>query len=116
MSTSQRVLVRHPDRSRTPVDPCEVYLLEAEADQTLVRLRSAEPLVDVRPLGEILPRFAAHGFVRIHRSFAVNPLRVRHIRPRATEGWELRLAPPVNRILPIAESRLGDLWQAFGGE
>jgi hypothetical protein len=30
-----------------------------------------------------------------------------------TEDWELRLAPPVNRVLPIARARLGSLWKAY---
>jgi DNA-binding LytR/AlgR family response regulator len=40
-------------------------------------------------LGELVNLFSEHGFVRIHRSFIVNIARVRHIRPREREGWEL---------------------------
>ena len=114
MGAQERVLLSHPDRTRTPVDPHDVYLLEAEADQTRVRLRSAEVLVDVRPLGELIERFIEHGFVRIHRSYAVNTGRIRRVRPRNGEGWEVKLDPPVNRVLPVSEARTADLWRAFG--
>ena len=37
-------------------------------------------------------------------------------RARRAEGWELRLDPPVNRVLPIADSHLEEFWLVFGGE
>jgi DNA-binding LytR/AlgR family response regulator len=116
MSILARVLLRHSDGSRTPVDPQDVYLVEADGGEVRIRTRNAEPLVDVRPLGELVSLFSEHGFVRIHRSFIVNIARVRHIRPRECEGWELKLDPPVNRVLPVAEGRAADLWAAFGGD
>lgn len=30
------------------------------------------------------------------------------------EGWEVKLGPSVNRVLPVSESRAKDLWAAFG--
>jgi DNA-binding LytR/AlgR family response regulator len=116
MTQPVRVPISHPDGSCSPVDPLDVYLLEAEADQARVRTRSAEVLYDVRPLGELVTRFEPHGFVRIHRSFAVQIGRIRHIRPRKGEGWEVRLDPPVNRVLPVSESHAPDLWRALGEE
>jgi DNA-binding LytR/AlgR family response regulator len=51
----------------------------------------------------------------VHRSVAVNADRVSEIRPRDNgRDWELRLEPPVNRVVPIARSRLAALWQAYG--
>mgnify|MGYP006291182813 CR=1 FL=1 len=95
------------------MDPGEVYLLEAEGGETRVRMRGAEVLVDVRTFGELAERFAGHGFVRIHRSYAVNTARIRRVRPREGEGWEVKLDPPVNRVLPVSEARAAELWAAF---
>jgi hypothetical protein len=65
--------------------------------------RGEKALRDVRSLGEVLRDLAPLGFVRIHRSHAVNPGRGREIRPAASgSGWEVRLQPPVNRVLPGA--------------
>ena len=114
MSFPARVLLRHADGSRTPVDPDEVFLLEADGDETRVRMRAADELIDVRMLGELVPLFEEHGVVRIHRSYAVNIGRIRRVRPRDSEGWEVKLEPPVNRVLPVSESRAADLWAAFG--
>jgi DNA-binding LytR/AlgR family response regulator len=48
--------------------------------------------------------------VRIHRSFAVNLGRVRELRQRGDgAGWEVRLEPPVNRVLPVSRRELGRL-------
>jgi DNA-binding LytR/AlgR family response regulator len=91
-----------------------VYLVEADGGESRIRTRNAEPLVDVRPLDELVNLFSEHGFVRIHRSFIVNIARVRRIRPREREGWELNLDPPVNRVLPVAEDRAAELWASFG--
>jgi len=96
------------------VDPEEVYLLEADGGETRVRMRTADVLVDVRTFGELVGRFVGHGFVRIHRSYAVNVARIRRVRPREGEGWEVKLDPPVNRVLPVSGARVGELWAAFG--
>ena len=51
----------------------------------------------------------------IHRSVAVNVDRVTEIRRRPNgRDWELRLEPPVNRVLPVARGRLAALWEAYG--
>jgi DNA-binding LytR/AlgR family response regulator len=53
--------------------------------------------------------------VRTHRDYLVNPDRVRQVRKRSSgEDWELKLDPPVNRVLPVSRSALADLWAAFG--
>ena len=46
----------------------------------------------------------AHGFFQIHREYVVNLQHIREI-PRRDEGreWEVKLEPPVNRVLPSAE-------------
>jgi len=63
------------------VDADEVYYLEAQGDETDVRLRAARRLRDVRSLGEVMKELGPLGFVRVHRNHAVNPGRVREIRP-----------------------------------
>jgi DNA-binding LytR/AlgR family response regulator len=64
-----------------PVDPAEIYLLETAEGDTSVRPRSRRQLRDVRRLGDLVELLAPHGFVQIHRSYAVNLRRVREIRP-----------------------------------
>jgi DNA-binding LytR/AlgR family response regulator len=73
-----------------------------------------DPITDVRELGEVTPLFAPHGFLRVHREYAVNLRRVALIRPRPSgRDWELKMEPPVNRVIPIARESLEDLWAAF---
>ena len=50
-----RVVLHLGDGERRVVDPADVYYLEAQDDDTLVRLRSARPLVDMRPIRELVP-------------------------------------------------------------
>jgi DNA-binding LytR/AlgR family response regulator len=68
----------------------------------------------VRELAEMLPLLEVHRFYRVNRSQAVNLRRVREIRRDAAGGWELKLDPPVNRVLPISRRRVAGLWEAFG--
>ncbi len=69
---------------------------------------------DVRPLGELFLPFQRHGFLRVHRNHAVNLGRIRQIRRRkGSLDWELKLQPPVNRILPISRNALANLKSAF---
>jgi len=113
---SGRVLLHLAGRLRRVVDADDVYSLEAQGDETDVRLRGEKPLRDVRSLGEVLRDLAPLGFVRIHRNHAVNPGRVRDIRPAASgSGWEVRLQPPVNRVLPVSRRSMNVLLAAHRG-
>ncbi|MFP3940230.1 MAG: LytTR family DNA-binding domain-containing protein [Thermoanaerobaculia bacterium] len=109
-----RFLVRpEPDRWRA-VDLADVYLVEAMEDDARVRLRSREPLHDVRRLGELEEILAPAGFVRIHRSYLVNPARILELRRRdGGEGYEVIMEPPVNRVLPVSDERVTALRERF---
>jgi DNA-binding LytR/AlgR family response regulator len=113
--TPNRILVHISRSERRVLDPDDVYCLRAKGGKTEVRLRSRTPLIDVRPLGEVSPLFQPFGFVRIHREHTVNIAHVRLLRMQADgRDWELKLEPPVNRVLPIARDRLLTLRQALG--
>ena len=115
MSRIGRILINVSELRRVPVDPKDIYFLEAVGDDTLVRLRSKRRLRDVRPLGTLLEEFTPYGFLRVHRNHAVNLARIREIRRRrGREDWEVKLEPPVNRILPVSRSQIGKLLRAFG--
>jgi DNA-binding LytR/AlgR family response regulator len=97
-----------------PVDPNDVYFLEAVGDHTLVRLRSKRRLRDSRRLGTLIKQFAPYGFLRIHRNHAVNLARIQEIRRRkGREDWEAKLEPPVNRVLPVSRNHIRKLLKAF---
>jgi len=97
------------------MEPGEIFLLEADGDRTIVRTRGRRNLHDLRSLGEVLACFPEGTMVRIHRSYAVNPDRVTEVRRReGHRDWELKLEPPVNRVIPIGRSHLRSLWAAFG--
>ncbi|HUP21695.1 MAG TPA: LytTR family DNA-binding domain-containing protein, partial [Thermoanaerobaculia bacterium] len=105
-----RLLVHLADGRRVPLDPEEIYYLEAQEADTVVRTRSKRLLHDVRSLGQIEPLLAAWPFARIHRALLVNLHRVRELRPRrGARGWEVVLAAPVNKVLPVAEGRVREL-------
>jgi len=110
-----RILLNLADGLRRVVDPAEVYYLEAKGGETLIRLRSAKRLLDLRELGEVAPLFEPHGFLRISREVAVNLRRIRDIRLRPSgRDWEVKLEPPVNKVLPVSRAALSKLWKAFG--
>jgi hypothetical protein len=51
---AQRVLVHISRSEQRVVDPDDVYCLVATGGETEVRLRGRTPLIDMRPLGEVL--------------------------------------------------------------
>lgn len=111
----RRFLIRRDEDLWEVIDPREIYYLEARDHDTLVRLRRAQTLHDVRRIGELETLFAGHDFLRVHRSFVVNLDRVRLVRRRDDgRDWELKMEPPVNRVLPISRSELPRLLQALG--
>ena len=44
----------------------------------------------------------------------MNPLRLLEIRRHGERGWEVKLEPPLNEVLPIAREHLRWLWKIFG--
>ena len=114
--TTRFILLHPADGERRPVLPEDVFYLEAEDRSTTIRLRSNRLILDPRPLGELEPIFAPHGFLRIHRNHMVNLARVQVVRRRDDDGqdWEVKLEPPVNRVLTVARLRLEELWAAYG--
>ena len=111
-----RLFLLHPSPGlRDTIDPDDIFFLEATEDDTSVRSRSARRLRDVRTMGELAPILRRWGFVRTHRNYIVNPNHVRQVRLRSgRKDWELKLDPPVNRVLPVSRSALATLWAAFG--
>ena len=111
-----------PDRALLHVTPSrrvavaigDVYLLEADLDDTIVRKRGRRTIRDVRPLGEVTAVFERAGFHRIHDKWSVNLRRVREIRrQRDGRDWEVVMLPPVNRVLPVSRRRLSGLLRRF---
>jgi DNA-binding LytR/AlgR family response regulator len=97
------------------VEPEDVYWLEAEGAATWVRLRGRDRLRDRRSLGRVVEALAGFGFLRVHKNHAVNLRRVQEVRRRVPGGdWEVKLEPPVNRVLPVARGRQRALLAAFG--
>ena len=114
-SPSDRLLLHLKNSRRLVVEPDEIYYLEAAGDETIVRRRGRQTLRDVRSLGELMAVCERFHFHRIHDKWAVNPHRLREIRPqRDGEDWEVVLRPPVNRVLPVSRRRRHGLTRRFG--
>ena len=110
-----RILIHISRSEHRVLDPDDVYFLRARGGETEVRLRSRTLLVDLRSIGEVLPLLEPFGFVRIHREHVVNIARIRILRLQADgRDWELKLEPPVNKVLSIARDRLAGLRAALG--
>jgi len=96
------------------IDVEDIYYLEATGQTTLVRTRSSRRLRDLRSLGELVATLGRHGLLRVHRNHAVNLAHVLEVRRRkGIADWELKLEPPVNKVLPVSRAALPDLWDAF---
>jgi DNA-binding LytR/AlgR family response regulator len=110
-----RLLLHLGPGLRQAIDSDEIYFVEAIGGDTRVRTHAARALRDVRPIGALEPLLRRQGFLRTHRDYLVNPRHVRQVRRRPRgEDWELKLDPPVNRVLPVSRSALPALWAAFG--
>jgi DNA-binding LytR/AlgR family response regulator len=97
------------------VDVDDVYFLEARGDDTLVRTRGRRPKLAVERLGELERTLPKPPFFQIHREHVVNLDRVREVRRQSDGvGWELKLDPPVNAVLPVARPRVAALFRQLG--
>lgn len=116
-SRKERVVLHLADGVREVVDAGEIFFLEAQGGETRVRLGGRKARMDVRALSEVLRHVPKGAFFRIHRSYAVHLDRIRLVRRRRRgQDWEVRLEPPVNRVLPVSERELPRLLAALEGD
>ena len=94
-------------------DPSQVFYLEVNGHDTLVRTARKRPYRSTRRVADLLARLPTPPFFRCHESFVVNLARVRSIEA-AGRDRRLRLDPPVNRLLPVARGRVAALHRALG--
>ena len=88
-----------------------VLYLQAHGDYVRVASTEGRFLLRAR-LTELEERWAAHGFVRVHRGFVVNLRRAVEVRPRLN-GTAV-LVMPDGAEVPIARRQVGDLRRKLG--
>jgi DNA-binding LytR/AlgR family response regulator len=111
--TWRRLAVETSGGATLLFDPAQVFYLEVDGHDTLVRTARRRPYRSRRRIADLLARLPSPPFFRCHESFVVNLARVRSIEA-AGRDRRLRLDPPVNRLLPVARGRLAALHRALG--
>ncbi|MGD9046120.1 MAG: LytTR family DNA-binding domain-containing protein [Desulfobacterales bacterium] len=105
----QRLPVKRADGSIDLIEIDGIFYLEAKGENTLIRTKRKKPYKSVQRLGELAKKLPAPAFVRCHREYIVNLNRVRSLTPRSSRDYDFRLDPPVNRRIPIARDRFGNI-------
>ena len=111
-----RIAVKVSSRRFVMLDIDDIYYFESDGHDTLTRTaRKIRPRC-VRSLADLETALKPYGFLRIHKSFLVNPDRVREVRTRKGDDndWELKLDPPVNAVLPVGRRHLAAVRRALG--
>jgi DNA-binding LytR/AlgR family response regulator len=88
-----------------------VLYLQAHGDYVRVASSEGRYLVRAR-LSDLEVRWAAHGFVRVHRGFVVNLRRAVEVRPRLNGTAVLVMADGAE--VPIARRQVGELRRKLG--
>ena len=88
-----------------------VLYLQAHGDYVRVASTEGRFLVRAR-LSDLEERWAAHGFVRVHRGFVVNLRRAVEVRPRLNGTAVLVMADGAE--VPIARRQVGELRRKLG--
>lgn len=98
------------------LDPSEIYYIEGQGDDVLVRTRRKRRYRGVNRLSAWEKRLRGAGFLRVHRSYLVNLERVREVRLREGDrnDWELKLTAPVNLVLPVGRAYVAAMRKALG--
>lgn len=98
------------------LDAAEIYFIEGDGDDVWIRTSRKRRYRGGRRLAEWETRLRSAGFLRIHRSYIVNPDRIREVRLREddTNDWEVKLDPPVNAVLPVGRDQVEAVKEALG--
>ena len=116
MKEAMRIAVKVSSRRFTMLDVDNLYYLESEGHDTWLRTFRRTRMKSVRSLAALERILRPLGFVRIHRSYMINPDRVREVRMRQGDDndWELKMDPPVNVVLPVGRAYLARLRSSLG--
>ena len=98
----------------TLLEKDKIYYIEAEGDDTLLRTARKKPYSHIEPLEEVEARLSSPPFFRIHRSYIVNLDRDYELRSRGDGEWEVKMDPPVNKVLPVSRRRMDELRALLG--
>jgi DNA-binding LytR/AlgR family response regulator len=105
--------IPHEREGRTLfIDPATVAALRAEGHYTIL-LRGSESLFCPWSITEAEERLAPAGFLRVHRSYLLNPARVARFERLKDTGLCL-LDGDGNLKIPVSRNRLPDLRAALG--
>ena len=96
------------------LDRDDIYYIEAEGDDSLVRTARRKRYPHVEPLVTVEGHLPSVPFFRIHRSYIVNLDRVYQLRARGDGEWEVKMDPPVNKVLPVSRRRMEELRALLG--
>ena len=96
------------------LDLREIYYIEAEHDDCLFRTARKRRYRHIEPLNEVEARLPSPPFFRIHRSYIVNLNRARELRARGERDSEIKLDPPVNKVLPVSRTAYSKLRKLLG--
>lgn len=89
----------------------DIYYIEADGGDVIVRTARKKLLHGQEDLFRIEKRLPWPPFLRVHRSFVVNLNRVLSLETGDSSSYQLRLDPPVNKIIPISRTRLATIRQ-----
>ncbi len=92
----------------------QIFYVEAEADDSLIRTARSKRYRHSERMDQVEERLPSPPFFRIHRSYVVNLNRVLELRSRGGDEWELKMDPPVNKVLPVSRRRLPELHELLG--
>lgn len=105
--------IPHEREGRTYfLDPVGISALRAEGHYTVVH-RGAERLFCPWSISEAEERLAAAGFLRVHRSYLVNPAHVARFE-RLRDAGQCSLEGAEGLRIPVSRARMGQLREALG--
>ncbi|MCI0807465.1 MAG: LytTR family transcriptional regulator DNA-binding domain-containing protein [Chloroflexi bacterium] len=97
-----------------PKDNGGICYIKAKCDDSLIRTSRSKRYPHVEPLESVEGRHPSLPFFRIHRSYTVNLDRVYELRSRGDGEWELKMDPPINKVLPVSRRRMDELRALLG--
>ncbi len=92
----------------------QIFFIEAEGDDSLIRTARKTMRRHSERLEQVEERLPSPPFFRIHRSYIVNLDRVYELRSRGSDEWEVKMDPPVNKVLPVSRRRMEELRELLG--
>ena len=114
LRAGERIAVRGEDGEILFFEPDQIFYLESSGHDTRIRTARRTAYRSTQRISQLAAQLPTPPFFRCHERYIIHLGRIRSLRRRGKNNYELRLDPPVNKLIPLSRHRVAEFRKLMG--